>query len=251
MNELRVENLHVTVEDTEILHGVSLSVKEGEIVALMGPNGSGKSTLSHTLMGHPQYSVTSGRILFNDKDITVLSPNERAKLGLFLSFQYPAAITGVSISNFLRTAYKAVKGKNMSFADFQKLLHEKMQLLDVDPHFAERYLNEGFSGGEKKKNEILQMSILEPKIAILDETDSGLDIDALKIVAKGVNTVQKKNKTGVLLITHYERILELIIPDRIYVMFKGKIVKHGSRELAREIEEKGYDFLAEGKIVVR
>ncbi len=250
-NELRVEDLKVSFDNIEILRGVSFTVKEGEVVALMGPNGSGKSTLSSAVMGHPQYTITGGRILFNEQDITTLSPDKRAQLGLFLSFQYPAAITGVSVSNFLRAAYRAVKGKNISFAEFNKLLQEKMRSLNVEEHFAERYLNEGFSGGEKKKNEILQMSILEPKIAILDETDSGLDIDALRIVAQGVNMVHRKNKTGILIITHYERILEYIVPDRVYVMYKGKIVKEGGKELAREIEEKGYDFLLEGKIVVR
>ena len=250
-NELIIKDLHVSVDGVEILKGVSLQVREGEVVALMGPNGSGKSTLASTLMGHPNYQITSGAITFNGKEIQELETHERAKLGIFLSFQYPAAISGVTVSNFLRAAYRAVKGKDISVLAFQKLVKEKMQFLEVGEQFTERYLNEGFSGGEKKKNEILQMSILEPKIAILDETDSGLDVDAIKIVAKGVNAVTAEHKTGILIITHYERILEHIVPDRVYIMYQGTIAKEGGRELAHEIEKKGYDFLSAGKIVLR
>jgi len=245
--ELRIENLHASVEGTEILKGVSLTVKQGEVVALMGPNGSGKSTLASVIMGHPGYEVTSGKIYFDDKEINELGADERAKLGLFLSFQYPASVAGVPISSFLRTARNSVKEGSMSVLDFEDFLKEKMELLNMDSSFSERYLNEGFSGGEKKKNEILQLAVLEPKIAILDETDSGLDVDAMKIVSKGVNTVREKNNVGILIITHYQRILDYITPDRVIIMNQGKIVKEGGKELALEIEEKGY---TEGKIVV-
>ncbi len=253
-SELIVENLHASVEGNDILKGVSLNVKEGEVVALMGPNGSGKSTLANIIMGHPGYTITSGKIYFksggegantaNKTDITEMEASERAKLGLFLSFQYPAVVSGVPIRSFLRTARNSVKsGKSMSVLEFDEFLKEKMHLLGVDDNFVNRYLNEGFSGGEKKRNEILQLAVLEPKIAILDETDSGLDVDAMKIVAKGVNTVKKKNNTGILIITHYQRILDYISPDRVYVMYKGKIVKEGLKDLALSIEDKGYEFL--------
>lgn len=243
-NELRIIDLHAKVEGKEILKGVTLNVKEGEVVALMGPNGSGKSTLANVIMGHPGYEVTSGKIYFNSKEITQMEANERAKLGLFLSFQYPASVSGVPINSFLRTARNSVKGKTLSVLEFEDFLKKKMKLLNVDSAFVNRYLNEGFSGGEKKKNEILQMAVLEPKIAILDETDSGLDVDAMKIVAKGVNTVCSSYGTGVLIITHYQRILDYIKPDRVYIMQSGKIIKEGGKELALEIEKKGYEGMS-------
>lgn len=239
MNLLEIKDLHVQYEDTEILNGVNLTIKPGEIVALMGPNGSGKSTLSYTLMGHPKYAITKGSILFNGQDITQLPAHERAKLGLFLSFQYPSEISGVTVSNFLRTAYNAKAEKKLGVPLFNKLLWENMDELNMDRSFAQRSLNEGFSGGEKKRLEILQMKILDPTLAILDETDSGLDVDALKIVSEGINSVHGNDK-GILLITHYQRILEYVTPDTVHVMAKGKIVHSGGKELVKEIEEKGY-----------
>ena len=206
----------------------------------MGPNGSGKSTLTYTLMGHPKYTVDQGEVWYKEKDILELSPDERAKLGLFLSFQYPQEIPGVSVSNFLRTAYNAVKQSPMPVPEFIKLLKEKMQLLKIETSFSKRYLNEGFSGGEKKRTEILQMAVLQPDMAILDETDSGLDIDSLKVVAEGVNTLVGPS-TGILVITHYQRLLNYITPDKVYIMVKGKIVKSGGKELAHELEARGYD----------
>ncbi len=239
-DELIIKDLHVSIEGKKILNGVNLVVKKGEVCALMGPNGSGKSTLAYTLMGHPKYTVDKGEAWYKGKNIFELGPDERAKLGIFLSFQYPQEIPGVSVSNFLRTAYNAVKVQKISVPDFVKLLKEKMRLLKVDDSFSRRYLNEGFSGGEKKRAEILQLAVLQPEIAILDETDSGLDIDSLKIVADGVNSMLNPN-LGVLIITHYQRILDYITPDRIHIMVKGRIVKSGGKELAHELEAKGYD----------
>ena len=239
-DELTIKNLHVSIEGKKILNGVDLVVKKGEVCALMGPNGSGKSTLAYTLMGHPKYTVDSGEVWYKGKNILELSPDERAKLGIFLSFQYPQEIPGVSVSNFLRTAYNSVKQNPLPVADFIKLLKEKMQLLKIETSFSKRYLNEGFSGGEKKRTEILQMAVLQPDMAILDETDSGLDIDSLKVVADGVNTLVGPN-TGILVITHYQRLLNYITPDKVHIMVKGKIVKSGGKELAHELEARGYD----------
>ena len=236
---LEVKDLHVKIEDKEILKGVSLAVDKGEVVAIMGPNGSGKSTLAYALMGHPRYEITRGRIFLNGEDVTEMEADDRAKKGLFLSFQYPQEIAGVSVSNFLRTALNSKRNDKISVPDFHKLLQEKMNLLKFDRSFALRYLNEGFSGGEKKKAEILQMAVLQPIIGILDETDSGLDVDSLKIVANGVNRL-KGPGMGILLITHYQRILNYIIPDRVHIVVDGKIVKSGGKELALDVEEKGY-----------
>jgi len=236
---LQIKNLHVNVEGKEILKGITLEVKPGEIVAIMGPNGSGKSTLANTLMGNPDYKITQGNIIFNGEDITNLSPDQRAKRGLFLSFQYPSVVEGVTVTNFLRTARNAVKGENMNVLDFNKLLKEKMELLHVDKSFINRYLNQGFSGGEKKKAEILQMAILQPSFVILDETDSGLDVDALKVVAEGVKKI-RTNNMGILLITHYNRILDYLNPDKVHVMLNGKIAESGNAELAKELEKSGY-----------
>jgi len=240
---LEIKNLKVNVEGNEIVKGVSLSLSKGKVIALMGPNGSGKSTLASSLMGHPKYQITSGSIHLDAEDITAAKPHERAKKGLFLAFQYPAEIEGVSVTHFLRTAYMAKTGKKISVVDFYKLLKEKMQLLKMDEGFARRQVNFGFSGGEKKRLEILQLSILEPSYAILDETDSGLDIDALKTVSEGVNAY--RSKMSVLLITHYTRILKYIMPDEVYIMKSGKIVKKGGAALAHELEEHGYELLKE------
>lgn len=241
-DELIIKDLHVSVEGQNILNGVDLVVRKGEVCALMGPNGSGKSTLAYTLMGHPKYTVDKGEAWYKGQSILELSPDERAKLGLFLSFQYPQEIPGVSVSNFLRTAYNSVKQNQISVPDFVKLLREKMKLLKIDDSFSRRYLNEGFSGGEKKRAEILQLAVLQPEMAILDETDSGLDIDSLKIVANGINTLIGPDR-GILVITHYQRLLNYITPDRVHVMVKGKIVKSGGKELAHELEAKGYDSI--------
>src|SRR3989338_5378373 len=238
--DLVIKNLHVSVEGQKILNGINLTIKKGEVSALMGPNGSGKSTLAYTLMGHPKYTVDKGEVWFKGKNILELGADERAKLGVFLSFQYPQEIPGVSVSNFLRTALNAVKPGKYSIPDFVKLLKEKMALLKVDNKFSGRYLNEGFSGGEKKKAEILQMAVLQPEMAILDETDSGLDIDSLRIVAEGVNSLLNPNM-GVLVITHYQRLLNYIKPDKVHVMIKGRIVRSGGKGLAHELESAGYE----------
>ncbi|MBS3132680.1 Fe-S cluster assembly ATPase SufC [Candidatus Woesearchaeota archaeon] len=240
MNGLEVKDIHVEVEGKEILKGVNLTVSKGEVVALMGPNGSGKSTLAYAVMGHPNYAVTRGKILFKGKDITKLSPDKRARMGLFLSFQYPQEISGVSVSNFLRTAINSKLPKKMPVSEFIALLKENMKLLKVDDGFVKRYLNEGFSGGEKKRAEILQLAMLKPEMAILDETDSGLDITSMRIVAEGIKKV-KSEDMGILLITHYQRFLNYIMPDRVIIMADGRIVKEGGHKLVEELEEKGYD----------
>ncbi|HLC97827.1 MAG TPA: Fe-S cluster assembly ATPase SufC [Candidatus Nanoarchaeia archaeon] len=244
MMTLEIKNLYVAVEGKEILKGITLTLEEGKVQALMGPNGSGKSTLAQALMGHPKYEVTQGKILLNGEDITEAAPDERARKGLFLSFQYPKEIAGVSLSNFLRAAYNALREKRqekkLSVVEFYRLLQEKMKVLQVDPAFGSRSVNEGFSGGEKKKAEILQLLVLEPRFAILDETDSGLDVDSLRIVAEGINTI-KGPQRGILLITHYHRILDYVTPDVVHVMKEGQIVKTGGKELARQIETEGFE----------
>ncbi|MCJ7734377.1 MAG: Fe-S cluster assembly ATPase SufC [Anaerolineales bacterium] len=250
MSELVIKNLHVNVEDTEILKGVTLTIKSGEIHAVMGPNGTGKSTLAYSLMGHPKYEITKGSATLDGQDLLVLDANERSELGLFLAFQYPVAVPGVSVANFLRTAinahrkYKDPDDKGISIPEFRKKLKERMALLKMDESFAGRYLNDGFSGGEKKRVEILQMATLEPKFSILDETDSGLDIDALKIVSDGVNAISNKDH-GILVITHYQRILNYIKPDFVHVMLNGKIVQSGGPELALQLDDEGYEWLRE------
>ena len=250
MSELVINNLQVSVEENEILKGVNLTIKAGEVHAVMGPNGTGKSTLAYALMGHPKYKITGGDATLDGKDLLDLDPSERSKLGLFLAFQYPVAVPGVSVANFLRTAINAHrKGQNpedkgISIPDFRKKLKEKMALLEMDESFAGRYLNDGFSGGEKKRVEILQMATLEPKFSILDETDSGLDIDALKVVAHGIKAINKEDQ-GVLVITHYQRILNYITPDFVHVMLNGRIVESGGPELALRLEEEGYEWLRE------
>ena len=244
---LEISNLHVSVEQTPILKGLSLRVRGGEVHAIMGPNGSGKSTLAFTLMGHPRYEVTDGSVVLNGQDILSLTPDERSKAGLFLAFQYPQEVPGVSVASFLRAACNAHRSseQELSVMQFTRKLRDKMAALEMDAAFANRYLNEGFSGGEKKRNEILQMAMLEPKIAVLDETDSGLDIDALRIVANGVNHLLNP-QLGIIVITHYQRILEYLKPDFVHVLMDGRIVRSGGPELADELEERGYDWIREG-----
>jgi Fe-S cluster assembly ATP-binding protein len=239
---LKIENLHVEVDGNEIVKGLDLEVGQGELHAIMGPNGSGKSTLANVLMGHPRYEVTEGSVTFEGEDVLEFEPDERAKLGMFLAFQYPSEVPGVSVANFLRTAVNSVREEVLSPMEMYKLLQEKMAVMRMDPKFAERYLNEGFSGGEKKRNEILQMLMLEPRLAIMDETDSGLDIDALQVVARGVNEMRGPDFSAVV-ITHYQRILRYIEPDHVHVMLDGRLVTSGGKELAEELEEKGYDWV--------
>ena len=240
---LEIKNLHIEVDNKEVLKGVSLKIKKDEIIAIMGPNGSGKTSLSYAIMGHPNYKITKGEILFNGKKINELDPSEGAKLGIFLSFQNPVEISGVTVSNFLRTALKNAKNKVYSLIEYKKLLLKHMKLLNIDSSFKDRYLNEGFSGGEKKRFETLQMSILEPSLAVIDEVDSGLDIDSLSIVADNIKKIQKKNEMSILIITHYERILEYIKPDKVLIFDNGKIKKVGNINLVKEVESKGYKNL--------
>jgi Fe-S cluster assembly ATP-binding protein len=239
---LKIEDLHVEIDGQEIVKGLDLEVGKGEIHAIMGPNGSGKSTLANVLMGHPRYEVTGGSITFQGEDVFELEPDERAKLGMFLAFQYPSEVPGVSVANFLRTAVNSVREDELSPMEMYRLIQEKMSIMQMDPKFAERYLNEGFSGGEKKRNEILQMLMLEPRLAIMDETDSGLDIDALQVVAKGVNELRGPDFSAVI-ITHYQRILRYIEPDHVHVMLDGRLVTSGGKELALELEDKGYEWV--------
>jgi Fe-S cluster assembly ATP-binding protein len=250
MSKLEIKNLHVSIEDKEILKGLDLTVEQGKVHAIMGPNGTGKSTLAYTLMGHPNYIVTEGEVIFKGQNILDLQPDERSRLGMFLAFQYPVAIPGVTVANFLRTAINSRRralnpeDKGMPIPEFRKFLKEKMELLKMDHAFAGRYLNDGFSGGEKKRAEILQMAALKPEIAILDETDSGLDIDALRIVAEGVNALSG-SELGVLVITHYQRLLNYIKPDYVHIMLDGRIVESGGPDLALHLEEQGYDWVRE------
>jgi Fe-S cluster assembly ATP-binding protein len=244
MNSLKIENLHVRIGEKEIIRGLTLEIPKGEVHAVMGPNGSGKSTLSKAIGGHPDYTVTQGDVLLDGESILGLEPDERARKGLFLAFQYPMEIPGVSNANFLRASLNArqPEGEEIEATDFYEKLYEEMDKLEMRREFTARAVNEGFSGGEKKRNEILQMAILKPKYAILDETDSGLDIDALKIVSAGVNA-QRGSQTGMLVITHYQRLLDYIVPDVVHVMVDGRIVRTGPKELALELEDKGYDFI--------
>jgi len=248
MPQLEIRNLHVSADDKEILRGVDLSVGRGEIHALMGPNGSGKSTLANAIMGHPGLEVTDGEILFDGDDVTGADPDERARMGLFMAFQYPVAIPGVTVTKYLRTAmnaHRAAAGEDpVSLKDFRKTVEQAMELTKVPREFSSRYLNEGFSGGEKKRMEILQLALLRPAFAVLDETDSGLDIDALRVVANGVNTV-KGPDMGVLIITHYQRILHEIRPDFVHVLYRGRIVKEGGPELVETLEQRGYGWIEE------
>ncbi len=243
---LSIKNLHASIGDKEILKGINLEVKAGEVHAIMGPNGAGKSTLASIIAGNENYEVTQGEISLDGEDLAELAPEERAHKGVFLSFQYPVEIPGVSVTNFMRTAINETRKANgleeMPANEMLKVIREKSELLEIDRKFLSRSLNEGFSGGEKKRNEIFQMAMLEPKLAILDETDSGLDIDALRIVANGVNKL-KSDKNAIVVITHYQRLLDYIVPDFVHVLYNGKIVKSGGKELAHELEEKGYDWI--------
>jgi Fe-S cluster assembly ATP-binding protein len=248
MAQLEIRNLHVRAGDKEILRGLDLSVSQGEIHALMGPNGSGKSTLANVVMGHPNLEVTDGEIVFEGEDITEAAPDERARMGLFMAFQYPVAVPGVTVTKYLRTALNAHREAHdeepIPLKDFRQAVEAAMQLTNVPREFSSRYLNEGFSGGEKKRMEILQLALLRPAMAILDETDSGLDIDALRVVANGVNAVAGPDM-GVLIITHYQRILHLVQPSHVHVMYQGRIVKEGGPDLVGELEAKGYGWIAE------
>lgn len=249
---LHINNLHANIEDKEILKGINLEIKPGEVHAIMGPNGSGKSTLSSVIAGREEYEVTNGEMIFEGGDLQELDPEERSHKGIFLSFQYPVEIPGVSVTNFMKTAINAQRKarglEDMPANEMLKLIREKSEMLEIDRKFLSRSLNQGFSGGEKKRNEIFQMAMLDPKLSILDETDSGLDIDALKIVADGVNKLRREDN-AVLLITHYQRLLNYIVPDFVHVLVDGKIVKSGGKELAYELEERGYDWIKQEKAV--
>lgn len=241
MATLEIRDLHVSVEDKEILAGVNLTIKAGETHAIMGPNGSGKSTLAYSVAGHPKYTITSGTVTIDGEDVLAMAVDERARAGIFLAMQYPVEVPGVTVSNFLRTAATAVRGEAPALRHWIKEQKEAMSKLEMDPAFATRNVNEGFSGGEKKRHEILQLELLKPKIAILDETDSGLDVDALRVVSEGVNRVRATGETGTLLITHYTRILKYVVPDFVHVFVKGRIVEVGGKELADELEAHGYE----------
>jgi Fe-S cluster assembly ATP-binding protein len=247
MADLEIKNLHVSAGDKQILKGVDLHVRSGEFHALMGPNGSGKSTLANAVMGHPNLEVTDGQILFDGEDITEADPDERARAGLFMAFQYPVAIPGVSVAKYLRmvmNAHRQARGEQeISLKDFRKAVEAAMELMNVPRDFSNRYLNDGFSGGEKKRMEILQLALLNPRLAVLDETDSGLDIDALNTVAHGVNAVAGDSDMGVLIITHYQRILHMVIPQFVHIMFDGRIVKEGGPELVEQLEQRGYGWI--------
>src|SRR5471032_3367084 len=245
MADLEIRDLHVRTEEREILRGVDLDISRGEVHALMGPNGSGKSTLANTLLGHPTYEITEGTITFKGEDITEAEPHERAKAGLFLAFQYPVSIPGVSVANFLRMAINAKRAEPIQVKEFRNQLQHAIELLDVDRSFTSRHLNDGFSGGEKKRAEVLQMAMLRPEIAVLDETDSGLDIDALRTVAEGVGKLHADQGVGVLIITHYQRILDYVRPEFVHVMMDGRIVLNGGNELVERLEKEGYDRIRE------
>ncbi len=244
MSKLEIKDLHISIGDKPIVKGFTLTIKQGEVHAIMGPNGTGKSTLAKAIAGHPDYTITGGDVLLDGQSVLAMEPDERARSGLFLAFQYPSEIPGVSIANFLRAAVQArmAEGEELDATGYYKRLYAKMDLLKIDRKFTSRSVNEGFSGGEKKRCEILQMAMLEPKIALMDETDSGLDIDALRVVADGVNALRNKDRS-MLVITHYQRLLNYIVPDRVHVLYEGRIVKSGGKELALELEEKGYGWL--------
>ena len=246
-NTLEIKNLHVAIEDKAILNGLELTIRQGEVHAIMGPNGSGKSTLANTLMGHPKYTISDGEVLMKGQDLLEMDTDERARAGLFLAFQYPSEVPGVRMNNFLRQACVARAGQEIDMLEFYDKLEAKMKLLEMDEQFTRRYLNEGFSGGEKKRNEILQMLMMEPEFAVLDETDSGLDIDALKVVARGVNEL-RGSQLGVLIITHYERILRYIQPDHVHILVGGRIVKSGGADLATHLEQHGYDWFLKDNV---
>ena len=245
MSQLEIKDLHIAIGDKPIVKGLTLTIRQGEVHAIMGPNGTGKSTLAKAIAGHPYYAITSGDVLIDGKSILEMEPDERARAGIFLAFQYPSEIPGVTIANFIRAALQArlAEGEELDAAGYYKRLYAKMDLLKIDRKFTSRSVNEGFSGGEKKRCEILQMAMLEPAFALMDETDSGLDIDALRIVAEGVNTLRGQ-KLGVLMITHYQRLLNYIVPDFVHVMYDGRIVKSGNKDLALELEAKGYDWVS-------
>jgi Fe-S cluster assembly ATP-binding protein len=248
MSQLEIKDLHISIGDKPIVKGLTLTIKRGEVHAIMGPNGTGKSTLAKAIAGHPDYTITGGDVLLDGQSVLEMEPDERARAGLFLAFQYPSEIPGVSIANFLRAAVQArmAEGEELDATAYYKRLYSKMDLLKIDRKFTSRSVNEGFSGGEKKRCEILQMAMLEPKVALMDETDSGLDIDALRIVAEGVNAQRAgANPPGILLITHYQRLLDYIVPDFVHVMYDGRIVKSGGKDLALELEAKGYDWVKE------
>ncbi len=244
MSQLEIKDLHIAIGDKPIVKGLTLTIRQGEVHAIMGPNGTGKSTLAKAIAGHPDYTITGGEVLLDGKSILELEPDERARAGIFLAFQYPSEIPGVSIANFLRAAQQArlAEGEELDATAYYKRLYSKMDLLKIDRKFTSRSVNDGFSGGEKKRCEILQMAMLEPRFSLMDETDSGLDIDALRIVAEGVNTLRGSN-LGVLMITHYQRLLDYIVPDFVHVMYDGRIVKSGDKNLALELEAKGYDWI--------